>query len=166
MPHLTRVAENTRNTGKAFAVMLCDLNHFKRINNVYGHASGDAVLVKMTKRLRGGLRVIDMVARIDGEKFMIVMPGTTLKEARSAAHRFCNLIGGRPFDIPGSAMPIPITISIGIALDNAAASYGGKMASAPHDADFGKGLMEQADKALYAAKMKGRNQVKLSRPAA
>lgn len=166
MPHLARVAEHARSTGRAFAVMLCDLDHFKRINDVYGHASGDAVLVEVAERLRSALRAMDMVARIGGEEFMIVMPGTTLPEARSAALRICGLIGGRPFNIPGSATPIQITISIGIALDNAARASTDKMSSPYRDTDLGQELMEQADKALYAAKVKGRNQVKLSRPAA
>lgn len=170
MPHLARITEHAHNTRTPFAVMLCDLDHFKRINDLYGHASGDAVLVEVADRLRSALRAMDMVARIGGEEFMIVMPATTPAEAQNAALRICDLIGNRPFDVPGSATPIPITISIGMALDNMQATpdcqktdHGAQLQP---EENTGTRLMERADKALYAAKLKGRNQVKLSRPAA
>lgn len=166
MPHLVRVAEQAHGTGRPYAVMLCDLDHFKRINDVFGHASGDAVLVEVAERLRTSLRSVDMVARIGGEEFMIVMPGTTLQEARQTALRLCDTIGGRPFDLPGSATPVRITISIGMALDAMSRCLPDFADPAISAQETGASLMEQADKALYAAKMKGRNQVKLSRPAA
>ncbi|MDD9723438.1 diguanylate cyclase [Sulfitobacter sp. PR48] len=166
MPHLVRVAEQARSTGRPFAVMVCDLDHFKRINDLYGHASGDAVLVEVAERLRSSLRAMDMVARIGGEEFMIVMPATTLPEARQAALRLCDLIGGSPFDLPGSADPVRITISIGMALDTQPQSPEGAGDADISAEDAGARLMDQADKALYAAKVKGRNQVKLGRPAA
>ncbi|OAN74402.1 diguanylate cyclase response regulator [Sulfitobacter sp. EhC04] len=164
MPHLMRVAEQARGTRRPFAVMVCDLDHFKRVNDLYGHASGDAVLIEVAKRLRGSLRAMDMVARIGGEEFMIVMPATTLPAARKAALRLCDLIGERPFDLPGSPEPVRITISIGMALDTLPQSSSETAEVSAQDA--GARLMDQADKALYAAKVKGRNQVKLGRPAA
>lgn len=161
MPHLSRIAEHASSSGRPFAVMLGDLDHFKRINDIYGHASGDAVLVEVAKRLRGAVRASDMVARIGGEEFMLVMPGTTLAEARAAALRICELIASLPFEIPGASQPIRVTISIGMAL-------GGEDGFDEGDpVRTGEVLLEQADKALYAAKIKGRNQVKLgNRPAA
>lgn len=161
MPHLSRIAEHGRSSERPFAVMLADLDHFKRINDLYGHASGDAVLVEVAKRLQRAVRASDMVARIGGEEFMLVMAGTTLGEARTVALRICDMISSLPFDIPGSSTPIPVTISIGMAL-------GGLDDRDETDAiRVGEALLEQADKALYAAKVKGRNQVKLgNRPAA
>lgn len=160
MPHLARIADHARATGRPFAVMVADLDHFKRINDVYGHASGDAVLTQVAQRLRTSMRAVDMVARIGGEEFMIVMPGTTLADARIAAIRICNDISQSGFDIPGHDQPIDVTISIGMAI-------GGVLnegtASGPDD---GETLLDHADKALYSAKMRGRNQVTLSRPAA
>ena len=160
MPHLSRIADHARSTGRPFAVMVADLDHFKRINDLYGHASGDTVLTEVARRLRGSLRAVDMVARIGGEEFMIVMPGTTLADARLAAIRICDDISQTTFDIPGNDHPIHVTISIGMAI-------GGVLESGdqpgPND---GETLLDHADKALYSAKMRGRNQVKLSRPAA
>lgn len=160
MPHLARAADHARTTGRPLAVMVADLDHFKRINDLYGHASGDAVLTEVAKRLRRSIRSVDMVARIGGEEFMVVMPGTTLADARLAAVRICNDISQAPFDIPGHAHPIQVTISIGMAI-------GGVLTSddfqGHHESEV---LLDRADKALYSAKMRGRNRVTLSRPAA
>ncbi len=160
MPHLARIAEHARTSGRPFAVMVADLDHFKQINDAYGHTSGDAVLVEVARRMRGALRAVDMVARIGGEEFMIVMPGTSLADARSVALRLCGDIGRTPFTIPGSASPIGVTVSIGMAIGGLPSQ------NADLSAASGEKLLEQADKALYSAKIRGRNQVKLSRPAA
>ncbi|WP_299965725.1 diguanylate cyclase [uncultured Roseobacter sp.] len=160
MPHLARVAEHSAATGRSFAVMVADLDHFKRINDVYGHASGDAVLVETARRLRDNLRGVDLLARIGGEEFLIVMPATPLSEARVAASRLCRKIGGRGFAVPGADAPIDVTVSIGVTIGGIRASH--QPAVAP-DANL---LLDAADKALYAAKMQGRNQINLSRPAA
>lgn len=160
MPHLGRIAAHARSTGRSFAVMAADLDHFKRINDIYGHASGDAVLVEVGHRLRRALRSTDMVARIGGEEFMVIMPGTTLPEAQKAALRICQDISSTPFVVPGSHAPITVTVSIGMSIGSS---------EDPGDADpeeEGRALLDQADRALYAAKGRGRNQVKLGRPAA
>ena len=160
MPHLTRVAEHAAATGRSFAVMVADLDHFKQINDLYGHASGDAVLVEVTRRLRENLRGVDLVARIGGEEFLIVMPATPLSEARIAASRLCRKIGGQGFKVPGATEPIHVTISIGVTI--------GGLRKTPDEATpvDANDLLDVADKALYAAKMQGRNQVNLARPAA
>ncbi len=160
MPHLERIAEHASVTERSFAVMAADLDHFKRINDIYGHASGDAVLVEVGTRLRRVLRNTDMVARIGGEEFMVIMPGTNLAEAQEAALRICSDISATPFVVPGSASPITVTISIGMAIG------GGDRLPNKGAIEHGRGLLEEADRALYAAKGRGRNQVKLGRPAA
>ncbi|MEW9918937.1 diguanylate cyclase [Marimonas sp. MJW-29] len=162
MPHLDRVAAHAAGTGRPFAVMVADLDHFKRINDRYGHASGDAVLIEVAHRLRRALRATDMVARIGGEEFMVILPGTTRPEAQGIAVRICEDIAAAPFVIPGSATAIPVTISIGMAVGN---SEEGALAE-PDAATTGQALLAQADRALYAAKGGGRNQVTLGRPAA
>lgn len=160
MPHLTRIAETASRSGKPFAVMLADMDFFKRINDVYGHAAGDAVLVQTAERLRENLRAVDMVARIGGEEFLIVMPGVELPNARLTAQRLCSVIGETPFSLPNQAGDLDATISIGLAIGNrASVERFGLSSVAP-------GLLDQADKALYRAKESGRNQVTLSRPAA
>ena len=160
MPHLSRIADHAQSTGRPFAVMVADLDHFKRVNDLYGHASGDSVLTEVARRLRQCMRGVDMIARIGGEEFMIVMPNTTLSEAQLAAVRVCDDISQTSFDVPGNLTPIDVTISIGIAIGGI--PDGRDQA----DLDSGKSLLDHADKALYCAKMHGRNQVTLSRPAA
>jgi two-component system cell cycle response regulator len=157
MPHLSRIAEHASQGGRSFAVMLADMDHFKRINDRYGHASGDAVLTEAAQRLRGSLRAMDLVARIGGEEFLIVMPGTDLDAARATARRLCSEIGGTPFAVPGASDPIDVTISIGL--------YHHDPAHALYHAQAEE-LVDLADKALYEAKLDGRNRVTLSRPAA
>ncbi|MEO0938574.1 MAG: diguanylate cyclase [Pseudomonadota bacterium] len=159
MPHLAKVAERARAQGKSFAVMVADLDHFKGVNDTYGHAAGDAVLVETARRLRENLRGADMVARIGGEEFLIVMPGVGLPHARAAAKRLCRLISDTPFQTE-SGQSLRATISIGLALGGGAQS-----GDAPVDA-YTRSLVDKADQALYGAKNRGRNCVRLSRPAA
>ena len=137
--------------------MVADLDHFKGINDRYGHAAGDSVLVQTAERLRNNLRGMDLVARIGGEEFLIVMPGTNLSNAESTAADICSDIGNRGFVVPGTPAPVHVTISIGLSI--------GPMVQdgSPLSAEA---LMAQADRALYSAKSHGRNQVNLSRPAA
>ncbi|MBW4708465.1 diguanylate cyclase [Roseobacter sp. YSTF-M11] len=160
MPHLARVAEHSAATGRSFAVMVADLDHFKQINDLYGHASGDAVLVEAARRLRDNLRGVDLVARIGGEEFLIVMPATPLTEARVAASRLCRKIGGRGFVVPGADEPIKVTVSIGVTMGGLRSKQ-----DTVENVDANV-LLDAADKALYSAKMQGRNQINLNRPAA
>ena len=156
MPHLDRIAQHAHKAEKPFAVMIADMDHFKQINDTYGHAAGDAVLIEMARRLRENLRAVDLIARIGGEEFLIVLPGAPLVNARNAARRLCKLIGETPFEISGGLKSIKATISIGLAIGGAAGS----------DEKTAHQLLDEADKALYDAKMRGRNCVTLSRPAA
>lgn len=167
LPHLARLAEQSARSGRRFAVMLADLDHFKAINDRYGHATGDAVLVEVAQRLRANLRAVDLVARIGGEEFLIALPDTNRTEARVAARRLCRIIAQEPFVLPGKAMPIPLTVSIGVAMGHKAACGTIKTFPAsdrPHDAV--QHLLQQADEALYGSKACGRNQVTLGKPAA
>lgn len=161
MPHLARVAEHSAATGRTYAVMVADLDHFKRINDIYGHASGDAVLVEAARRLSENLRGIDMIARIGGEEFLIVMPATPFSEARDAASRLCRKIGQEGFKVPGSNDAVHVTVSIGVTIGGT-----GHMRGDQNEVPSAHALLDAADKALYAAKLQGRNQVNLVRPAA
>jgi two-component system cell cycle response regulator len=162
MPHLARVAEHAAATGRSFAVMVADLDHFKQINDLYGHSAGDAVLVEAARRLRENLRGVDLVARIGGEEFLIVMPATPLSEARIAASRLCRKIGSEGFVVPGVKYPIEVTVSIGVTMGGMHNLKG--VGTGSQDANT---LLDAADKALYEAKMHGRNQVNMAtRPAA
>lgn len=163
MPQLARIAEHASATGRSFAVMVADLDHFKQINDIYGHASGDAVLVETSRRLRENLRGVDLLARIGGEEFLIVMPATPFSEARVAASRLCRKIGGEGFSVPGSDDLIEVTVSIGVTMGGICIPGSGSDATTRIEPDR---LLDAADKALYDAKQHGRNQVNLVRPAA
>lgn len=157
LPHLRRIAEHAFETARPFAVMVADLDHFKGINDRYGHAAGDSVLVQTAERLRNNLRGMDLVARIGGEEFLIVMPGTNFSDAESAAADICADIGNRGFVVPGTPLPVHVTISIGLSI-GPSGDDGNPLSP--------EALMAQADRALYSAKSHGRNRVNLSRPAA
>ncbi len=161
LPQLTRMAQQAAETSSSFAVMLADLDHFKRINDRFGHAAGDAVLVETAHRLRDAIRPEDMIARIGGEEFMIVMPHTGQRAAMATADRLCRQIDATPFRVPGQAQPVQVTTSIGVVVASPTARGGqccGETLSAK--------LINQADLALYKAKDAGRNQATLTRPAA
>ncbi|MEP5630298.1 MAG: diguanylate cyclase [Tateyamaria sp.] len=160
MPHLARIADRAEQTRKPFAVMVADMDYFKRINDSLGHAAGDAVLVETAHRLRENLRAIDLVARIGGEEFLIVLPGAGLVNAKKAAQRLCKIIRNTPFEIPGQSVPITATISIGMTVCDPSKTTSQIV---PPSAEA---LLARADKALYGAKAKGRDRVTLLRPAA
>jgi two-component system cell cycle response regulator len=163
LTHLKRVAERSQQTQRRFAVVLADMDYFKQINDTYGHAAGDAVLVEVADRLKSNLRPIDLVARLGGEEFLIVMPDTTLEEARLAADRLCQIVRAAPVKDPSSGQLIGITASFGLALGRQTSIPMQLSGQCDHMIDT---LLHQADQALYEAKGKGRNRVRLSRPAA
>lgn len=156
LPHLERVAEFSRRSQSNFSVMVADLDHFKAINDRYGHSAGDAVLECVAKRLRSGLRPVDLLARIGGEEFLIVQPATGREEALDTAARLCRLIGDAPVTIKKKDLRLPVTISIGVAM---------ACDLDPTEGARGAALIEAADHALYRAKETGRNQVLLTPPA-
>jgi two-component system, cell cycle response regulator len=155
--HLPRLAEQSRNAGRALAVMMVDIDHFKAVNDRYGHAAGDRVLVALAGRLRDHLRTIDLLARIGGEEFLIAMPRATAAQAQIAADRIRRLVNQTPFDLGEAFAPARITISVGVAL-------GGQHGPDLPD-DLGQ-MCDLADAALYRAKSAGRDRVMLDRSAA
>ena len=164
MPHVARIAERAQQTGRAFAVMILDLDRFKSVNDTWGHAVGDAVLVDVAARLRDNLRPIDMVARIGGEEFLVALPDTTLAQAEIAAERLRRVIDERPVPIVGGP-DVPVTISIGLALGGEIRPNRGTGPESNRQLDV-QSLIEQADHAMLIAKTDGRNQVIISRTAA
>lgn len=160
LPHVNRIAERAQLSGKCFALMIADIDHFKRVNDTYGHAAGDTVLVEVAERLRQHLRAVDLVARIGGEEFLMVLPGVTLEAAHAAAQRLCQRVGGTPIQLPGNAGALTATISIGMIVCDLEKGGGGH---APMNAQE---LLDRADQALYDAKAEGRNRVTLCQAAA
>ena len=155
LPHLARIAERGTTGNRPFAVLLIDIDRFKSVNDTFGHAVGDGVLAEVAGRLQSNLRPSDMVARIGGEEFLVVLPDCRFDAAHATAERLRRLVGDQPVQVDGDAS-LSVTISIGLAM-------GGGADSGVSDVDA---IMAQADRALLAAKLHGRNQVTVSRTAA
>ncbi|WP_170331409.1 diguanylate cyclase [Ruegeria arenilitoris] len=160
MRAMDQIAHQSTRTGKGFAVMLADLDHFKTINDKFGHISGDLVLIKAAKRLKQTLGAAGFIARIGGEEFMIGLSETTQANALKLARSLCDCIREKPFDLPDSAVTIPVTISIGLI-----ATQPDGRSSSQQPAELER-LIKSADTALYAAKTAGRNQVRVRQSAA
>ncbi len=129
------------------ALLMLDLDHFKAVNDTYGHTAGDAVLREFVSRLEAVTRSEDYLARFGGEEFAVICTNTTSAEARSLAERALAVVAGSTFSAGG--VPLPVTVSIGVA---ELASAGGPT---PRD------LIVAADAALYRAKDAGRARVSL-----
>ncbi|MBS1304022.1 diguanylate cyclase [Loktanella sp. SALINAS62] len=156
LAHLHRIAEQACESGCNYALMVADIDHFKSVNDTYGHSVGDRVLMGVGACLRDSFRPDDLVARIGGEEFLIVMPRTSVEDATVAAQRLREMIGAKPFDANGDRPALHVTISVGIAAGSAAMPTGGTL-----DA-----LFDRADVALYRAKAEGRNAVAVDLSAA
>jgi diguanylate cyclase (GGDEF)-like protein len=128
--------------------MMCDIDHFKNINDQYGHAIGDEVLREVARRLHLSVRSYDMVGHYGGEEFLVALNKCDPASAVSRAENLRALIGGRPIQ---TAIK-PVTISVGLAL-----SF--EFTECPIDE-----IMRHADMALYAAKAAGRNCVRVAQP--
>ena len=152
MPHLSRISEHAAQAEKPFAVMMLDLDRFKDVNDRYGHAAGDTVLVKVARLLGEQLRGSDLIARIGGEEFLVVLPNCDLRRARTTAERLRHEIGQTPIRL-ADGDTLSVSVSIGIAISD------GKDMPA-------ETVLEMADSALYDAKAQGRNTVTVCRPAA
>ncbi|MCP5261007.1 MAG: GGDEF domain-containing protein [Rhodoferax sp.] len=133
------------------SAIVVDLDHFKVINDRYGHPAGDKVLVHVAQCLLGGVRATDLVARIGGEEFMVLLPRTDIEAATQLADKLRRLLHAAPASI-GRDLQIPVTASFGVGCLPA----GGDGAIAP--------LYAAADKALYDAKRLGRNRVERVEP--
>ena len=144
---LTTLLRDDTRRGTPFSLLVLDLDHFKRVNDLYGHDCGDEVLRECADRLRSVVRGIDIVARFGGEEFVVAMPDTDPFAASRVAERIRDLIDKKPFIIAKGDKKIHVTVSIGVA---SAAKSGA-------DADQ---LFKQADEALYEAKRAGRNCVR------
>ncbi len=153
LPQLSHIAENAVADGTSFAAFVVDIDRFKRVNDRFGHAAGDLVLVEVANRLTANLRAGDLLARIGGEEFLAVLPDISLDEAQGIAERLCRAMSVDQFHLQDGTA-IAVTVSIGMAISHAT------------PADQIMGLIEDADYALLAAKTAGRNQVTVGSSAA
>jgi diguanylate cyclase (GGDEF)-like protein len=128
------------------SLLMVDIDHFKAINDQYGHAAGDACLKALAARLAGSVREVDLVARFGGEEFVVLLPETSVAQSLIAAERMRCKVQAQPVTIGNDAPPVALTISIGAAT----------AAGASPTLDE---ILACADKAVYRAKLAGRNQV-------
>lgn len=145
---VSRMATGAVARSQQRALLLVDIDHFKQINDRYGHAFGDQVLVEIAGLLGQGLRTGDQVARWGGEEFLVVLEHVDMTQALVLAERIRSRVAENVFVIPGQA-PVRIGCSIGIAMDPL-------LTGLPRD---WHGSLELADAAMYRAKRSGRNKV-------
>lgn len=129
--------------GKPFSLVMFDVDHFKRVNDILGHDTGDVILKEIAARLVTNFRSIDIVARYGGEEFVVAMPDTMAGEAKIAADRIRALISGTPIYLDGQALSVSVSAGISESLPGEAARL----------------MFKRADEALYKAKLGGRDRV-------
>ncbi|GAA2641274.1 diguanylate cyclase [Paractinoplanes durhamensis] len=145
---LRREVERANRFGRMLAVLVLDLDHFKKVNDTYGHAAGDAVLAEFARRIRIGLREVDVAFRQGGEEFVVLLPETDAYGGAIVAERLGAAVRDRPMPIEGRGA-IPVTVSIGVAVF-------------PEHGSDAKQVLRAADDALYAAKNAGRDTYRLA----
>lgn len=129
--------------GRPFALLIIDIDHFKQINDAWGHAAGDVVLQRVSKLIRESLRTNDILARYGGEEFAALLPETAETEALSVAQRICSTVANAVIVLP-TPENVHVSISIGLA-------------GAGERSDSLSALIGEADRAMYRAKQAGRN---------
>ncbi len=129
--------------GTPLAVLMLDLDHFKSINDTYGHLGGDMVLKQMGKILTENIYPLDVAGRYGGEEFTILMPGVTFDEAAKAAERLCKVVDEWQWEVFDEKIAISTSIGL-VSVDSS-------------DLPNSNEIVDRADKALYAAKQSGRN---------
>jgi diguanylate cyclase (GGDEF)-like protein len=137
--------ERTRRSGQPAALVMLDLDHFKRVNDQWGHETGNRVLRHCARLIAGMLRKIDVPCRYGGEEFALILPATPLPRAVGAANRLRTAIAGTPLKLDGTTLTV--TASMGVNLYR-------KGDTLEMDA-----FIEQTDSFLYQAKKEGRNRV-------
>jgi diguanylate cyclase (GGDEF)-like protein len=138
---LTKEIDRYQRFGHPFSFIIADLDFLKKINDNYGHSSGDAAIKHISNVMKNNVRDVDTVGRFGGEEFVVLLPETELRQARLVAERICSAIAETPVQGVGT-----ITASLGLA-------------TFPDDAMDRNKLFELADRALFLAKDKGRNRV-------
>jgi two-component system cell cycle response regulator len=139
---LQEESERAARFGRPLALVLVDIDHFKRVNDTHGHPAGDEVLREVARRLGALMRSVDRVTRFGGEEFALVVMEMDRSTALETARRICEEMRRTPIMV--GSVELAVTVSAGVAV-------------LPGDADDGKALVAAADKALYAAKASGRN---------
>lgn len=140
--------QRTQRTHNSLGVLMIDADHFKSVNDTWGHLAGDAVLKQMARRILHATRSYDMAGRYGGEEFLVLLPGCGPDQALGSAERLRSAVAAEPFD--GGGLQIPLTVSIGATV-------------VPDFAQSETDILSLADAALYQAKSEGRNRTVLGR---
>ena len=143
---LRRELARCRRDNQSLGVMLADVDHFKRINDRYGHGAGDAALLTVVQRISSMLRPYDLIGRYGGEEFLVIAPGCDLALTQKLAERIRDAVSGEGVDLGNDN--VTLTVSVGLTLG-----------TADSDPEF---LVAVADAAMYQAKRNGRNRVEIS----
>jgi len=139
---MRRETERATRFGRTLGVLLLDLDHFKDVNDRYGHRAGDTVLVEFAQRVRRVVREVDLSFRQGGEEFVILLPETDVAGSLTAARRIGEAIRETPFSLGDTE--VDVTVSVGVAVF-------------PRHSRSATGIIDAADEALYAAKRAGRD---------
>lgn len=140
------MVENSKRYETSFALIIIDIDYFKKFNDNFGHQSGDAVLKQVAQTLKRNVRATDIVCRYGGEEMSILLPNSNAGEAYSTAQKICDRVANKKFKL-ANGNDANVTISLGVA-------------TFPNDGENAEQIIENADKRLYEAKNSGRNQVK------
>ena len=144
--HLSNLFDKAAAGNKPLSAIMCDIDHFKAVNDTHGHDVGDCVIRECAARIAKSVRNIDLACRYGGEEFVVLMPGTDMALASIVAERIRSEIASHPVIVNNGAEQISVTISMGVA-------------SIEGEDDTPAKLLKRADVALYAAKREGRNRV-------
>lgn len=136
----------SKRTGDSFSAAMVDLDKFKNFNDTYGHAAGDEALRTVARIMRQSVRRSDLVARYGGEELVLIMPRTTLEQARKRLETIREAVAAEPVELPKREKSVPLTVSAGVA-------------AWPADGDNPEDLVHIADARLFQAKALGRNRV-------
>jgi two-component system cell cycle response regulator len=137
LTQLGGMVSGARRHGHPLSIAVLDLDHFKRINDTYGHKTGDEVLVAAVHAMGTHLRAEDQLGRLGGEEFLVLLPDTKVNDAELVAEKLRSEVAGAP-------APVPVTVSVGVAT---------------WDGETPEAFLQRADEALYAAKDAGRDRV-------
>lgn len=148
--HLEAELERTRRGRGDLSLVILDIDHFKSVNDSYGHPCGDEVLLRLASQLQTSVRLYDLAARIGGEEFAIVLPGASALKAQALCERILQRFASTGMDCPG-VPPFHVTFSGGIATCSIGVTCPAAL------------LVDRADKALYEAKQAGRNRIHVHR---
>jgi diguanylate cyclase (GGDEF)-like protein len=161
---LEREVARVHRHGVPLALVLFDVDHFKKINDTYGHLAGDSVLQNLCRRLRPRIRREDLLARIGGEEFACVLPDTSLSGARAFAEDLRNLVAREPFLAEENSLTVTISLGVCVLEQVTSPQHGRHHGSDRTDAQVrsdAQELVRRADEKLYDAKKRGRNRVEV-----